>query len=241
MIQITAPGLPAWPKLLFDPHKRTALIVARYANWRSHQWAQRATTLLIWLVNAALACLIWIWLPFSSFPERLIVLFFLGLLLFPIAQITLQGSLKTFLARRLFAHKCVFRFNQQSILIRSPLYERPILIWRIWNNAPLQIRFHLQDDLEANRRADELAGQHQKIDTSLKQSHLLELLVSTNTNEHALATLVNHAIQRTLPIAEISTADATKLVVVCAAATLLTFPRETVPNQPSKGVDIDAA
>lgn len=35
--------------------------------------------------------------------------------------------------------------------------------------------------------------------------------------------------------------DATKFVVVCDAATLLTLPRETAPAQHSTGVDIDAA
>lgn len=240
MILVTAPGLPPWPKLLFDPDRSTALVVARHANWRSHARAEVAARLISFLILPVIAWLIWQQIPLPG-PERLLTLFFIGIILFPIALIILQGSLKTFLARRLFASKCIFRFNQQSILIQSNLYERPVLVWRIWNGTPLQIRFHLQDDLEANRRADELAWKHKKIDTSLKQSHVLELLVSTNTNEHALATLVNHAIQRTIPVAEIGTADATKLVVVCAAATLLTFPRQTSPAHHSTGVDIDAA
>jgi len=243
MIRVTAPGLPTFPKLWFDPKQRRAKVSMRHPTWHSYEWAIRATELITWITCGVLTWLIWPLIPpFEDWVVRVIAFLFVAAFVCGIAAAVLRVSLREFLARQLFATRTVLWFTPEAIVIRSRLYARPVVVWRRWNAHPVSVRFILQEDRNAQVYANSFQRRRRSPADHLKEAVMLEVVVLTANRQSKVDFMGQSAVFRSIPISEVSSRWAARFTMVYTAAAALTSPVQTTQSsQPAAGVDIDAA
>lgn len=238
MIQVSAPGLPIWPRLLADKPSRTAMLATRIANWKSWWWACWTTECLGWSLAAVAIVAIW----YRVADEDLRV--FICLLAFVVAmtaiQFVLRPMLAPLLARQLFSTRLKIHFTPDAIQVFTSLYEHPLILWRTWNGHHVKIQFHTQWDQEAQQR-----GSGGMLDKYGKQGLLhdsveLSVILSTNCPTQGVCPGELESILRTLPIVQMDSSDAGKFTMVLSAAFNMTHPDPSVVSESwTEGIDID--
>ncbi len=241
MRRISAPGLPPYPKLKFDPVKRRAIVSARHATWRSVEWALRCTEVLVWTSNLGLAWFIWQRVPPYELSARVAVFLLALAVCLPIATFAIRQALPGFLARRMFATKTVLWFTPDGIAFRSRLYEKPVIVWRRWNGRPVRVRFIVQPDDDAASYANGADPRQRKPLEHLREARMLEIVLTTVNRQRNTDLNNEGTILRSIPITEINGRLAMKFTMVYTAAVMLTGSSlELCSRPPSDGVDIDA-
>ncbi|WP_437207143.1 hypothetical protein [Planctomicrobium sp. SH664] len=244
--RITAPGLPAWPWLMFNEEHQRAIVSFRLATWRSGQQADRLSQQAAVGIALLIGWNIW---NRVAFFDNLIGQAIVTLIGFGCIHRVLSGwiplAFSSFLARKVFARRSTVWFTPNEIAFRSRLYERGIVIPRTWNGHPVQIRFDVSSDPDAQ---EELARshRHQNHDARhrLQSAHMLRLLISATDPQRSLGQSVQSPLARAIPMFQVDLHDAQRLTVVLAAAAQLTAriplpTAQSVPG-PDDGLDIDA-
>jgi hypothetical protein len=244
VVRIVAPGLPTWPKLLFDSKRRLAKVSFRHATWQSHEWGRITATILLWCVTASWGVLLWNGMPSWELPVR-IGLVLLGLVIVhAITKVAMPASLTEFLARQLFATRTTIWYAPHAIAIRGRLYERPVIVWRAWRDQVVQIRFIVQSDPDAERQIQQplpqrpVSGQPKPIG-HFREARLLEMVITTTGRDRARDFSGQGSLVRSIPITEINIRAAARVTVVCNAAATLTAPRQSQARPKPSGIDID--
>lgn len=248
-VRMTSPGLPSWPALMFDAEQRRGVISFRLVTWRSWVLADRTTRVINGICVLLFAWWLWNWLGFF---EEVIPRGFLTLLgscmMMSFTTPILGRVLPGFLARQIFARRSTVWFTPDAIAFRSPLYANGVVIWRSWNNIPIQVRFDLTPDsaaaearLNLPREKDEATRfRNAHLATRMQSAHVLRLLISAfDPHRHATSS-APATMGRAIPMLEIDLHAAQQLTVVLAAAAALTA-EVSLPTAPQHGgVDIDA-
>ncbi|QDU98624.1 hypothetical protein [Lignipirellula cremea] len=235
MTPLTAPGLPPWPPLLVDPTRGVALVSARHATWRSFEWAAKTTEFCVWVTCCGIAIVILTYFPHPIPLVRAFGLLIIGGIAFPIVSALVRHNVWGPLARQLFCIRTVVEFHPEAIVIRSPLYDQPVVVWRSWNGQPVQTRFMVEPDHAATAAAENANPKRKYSKEHLRGGLMLFVVVSTQNQ------MSEGGIFRAIPITEISTTLAAKFTMVCtAAATLTRLDRQSEQARTTRGVDIDA-
>ncbi len=239
MICVTAPGLPPLPRLMFDPKTRRAVVKARHATWRSHEWGLRlAKTLGLF---ACLFLLSSVWGKTQNYePGVRIVSLVVAVIACRPLSLVLQRSTQRFFARRLFATRTIVWFTPQAIGFRSRLYDNGIVVWRSWNGMPVSGRFTVTGDGEASEHRASLTNRCAHDVLHLDSARILRLVLSTvSTRTTSSATLA--APVRSIPLTEVDEQIAERLTVVYSTAAALTARAqvEAIKHDATTGIDID--
>lgn len=240
MICVTSPGLPARPKLLFDPDKRRAMITARHTTWQSHEWAIIATRLITLLVICLAAWFVWSRLPGQRAGEKAVICLFLLVVIVPFVRVALGISLHGFLARQVFPCRTSVWVTPDAVAFRSHLYERPVTIWRRWKGRPVGVRFIVLPNRNATSYKYGLDFKKSRSRGHLDNAKMLAMVINS-TNERWNVNLDGHdGSLRTLPMTDIDADDAERFTMVYAAAlTMTAAEKEASPRAASVGTDIE--
>ncbi len=236
---VTAPGLPTYPRLWFDPERKRAYVIARLATWRSYERAIRTTMLLRWTLNGLLVWTLWARLPFRDAPIAQGFFTFVGFGFFAmLTKAVLHPTLDGFWARQLYSIRTTFWFTPDAIAFHSPLYENGILLWRTWRDQPVQGRFDLSPDLEA---ASLKMSANSKVapNPNLQTAHVLRLLIASHDTQQTTQKISHPQLIRAIPVAEIDLRDAQQLTIVLTAASAITAPQPDLSRAQSFGLDLD--
>lgn len=238
----TAPGLPPRPKLWFDREQKQAKVTLRLATWKSWLCAFYASRILRWLLNFTLGWKLWHELDFIENPFGrgfwiLIVVGMFSSAVKPFLHATLDG----FLARQLFAVRTTFWFNPKAIAFRSRLYANGVVIWRVWEQEPVKIRFDVEQDPEASEYEVRQDFALKTFSYRQKSAFTLRLIVETNDESYATTSSHHPSSMRAIPALELDSKDAANITMVLMTATVLTqhLPDKQTANHP--GFDIDIA
>ena len=241
MIQVSAPGLPPWPPLWFDPEKKRAVVVVRHPIWRSMEWAFYTTELIAWIVNGLL---IWLILSITSGETafmRIMLLLAGGIPAMLVITYAFRIGLPTFLARQVFATKTTIWFSENAIGFRSRLYSQPVVIWRSWHGQPVKGRFVLRSDYYAQWYQDGTKHDRRAGKDHLREAMVLEIVLTTVSKQNTLLAEGHEHVLRSIPITEVSDRFSAKFTMVFAAAASLTRrSQKTSEEDTSLGVDIDS-
>lgn len=242
LVRVVAPGLPARPKLMFNPRDRSAKLTLRHPTWRSMEWAAYVTEAVMWATLGLLAWLLWCKLPIADPGFRVLAVLFAIALPFHLARWTFQWSLRPFLARQVFCTRTTIRFTPLLVSFRSDLFPRPVVVWRNWQTASVKIRFVVQPDREAIAYAGTLSPKRKLPTDHLRDSRMLEVVLTT-VNRQRTTDLGNQgSILRSIPITEADSRLAMQLTMICAAGLILTAPKQKpMSKKQGCGTDIDAA
>lgn len=241
LIRVTGPGLPPYPKLMFDPKNRRAIVSVRHPTWQSHEWAIHATALVVWAVTGLLVFFAWKIAPDFEIVFKVMVFLFATVILYNVVNFLLHRSLRYFLARRVFATRTIFWFTSEAIAFRSRLYAKPVIVWRKWHSLPVRVRFILLPDRDVLVFSNSLSSKRKVPSEHLHESRMLEIVLTTVDRQRDVNLNGQDTILRTIPITEIDNRLATKFTMVYAAAVMLTASVQTPIESESKGgVDIDA-
>lgn len=241
MYRAIAPSLPPYPKLMFNPAARRAVVSVWHPTWQSHEWAKYPTEAVVWIVVGLFAWFLWPYLPPTEGPYRILFCFFATVAFSPIAAFFLRQSLRGFLARRIFPTKTVIWFTPNAIAFKSRLYAKPVVVWRKWQSQTVRIRFILQPDRNAEILAKQLRSEpKQTAIDHLEESQLLEMVLTTSDKPKQTNLQSQEGLLRTIPITEINSRLATRFTIVFAAAAALTAAIQSpTTNEARKGTDID--
>lgn len=241
LVRVAAPGLPPVPKLMFDPTRRRAVVSARHATWQSHEWGSLGASMIIVTLSVGLGIGLWRLITPSHKVLGMIAAVYGAGITYGLAVALLHKSWTSFLARRVFATHTILWFTSEAIGFRSRLYSKPVIVWRKWHSIPVRIRFIVQPDRNALARANSLQAQHKLAPEPLKNSSMLELVLTASDKHRMGSTPDQDAILRTVPITEVDSQLATKMTMVYTAAITLTAPvHNTIADRAEKGRDIDA-
>lgn len=242
-VQVTAPGLPPWPQLWFDAKHKHAVVSARLTTWQSVENAARACG-IIWLLVSICAG----WRLWGYFAERiqrgeaLLITLFCSAILVVFARPIVHGAFRGFLARQIFCSRVRIWFRPDAIAFRSRLYSAPVVLWRSWKGDPVQGRFELTMDPEAEELDDWNARKRMQGSAHLKHACLLRMIVTTTNPQRDLTCTHQSNFVREIPMLNISAEDSARFTTVLSAAASLTAskPEKNAPGiQVAKGVDID--
>ena len=240
--RMVAPGLPTWPILLYDAKQRRAIVKARFATWRSHEWAKTTTWWMAVVIFVGLSAYWWRTLPnepgkWFPFLIGVFVILIVVKLLSPYVDIAMRG----FLARQIFAKRLTVWFTPDVIAFRSPLYTNGVLLHRIWNGLKVVCKFDLAKDHMAQNHQRSLKPERSGDCQHLELAHLLRVLVTTGNRTVAVNAGTAPNLVRAISVSEISLLDAERMTMVLAAAVSLTSARpNSETDEPSTGFDIDA-
>ncbi|MDA8746501.1 hypothetical protein N9N28_17900, partial [Rubripirellula amarantea] len=223
LARVVSPSLPTWPPLWFDAQKRQAVVKARLATWRSHQWALGATRYLsgcLWLV---LSFMWWRSLPNESgrwFPFLIGVAVILSAV--SLLHIVIKAASKDFLARQIFARRVTVWFTPGVIAFRSPLYANGVWLCRVWNGVRVKFKFDLTKDHHAEHQHKMLTHEKRGDGQHLELAYLLRVLIATDSRASTGQRQPTTNLMRAIPVSEISLLDAERMTMVLSAAASLT-------------------
>ncbi|MEZ6061126.1 MAG: hypothetical protein R3C19_12240 [Planctomycetaceae bacterium] len=241
-IQVTAPGLPPWPKLWYDERNKRVLVTARLPTWRSVEWAARACA-LIWISIAVYAAR-WMWrfLLNDYQPGEAFMLSVFGtLILIIFLRPLVHASMRNFLARQIFSSRFTVWFRPDAIAFRSRLYDNGVILRRTWKGQPVQGRFELTTDTAAQELNDDWDVRKRiQGNSHLKTASILRMIVTTTNPHRDLALTSQPNFVRDIPLTEIDTSHAQRFTIVLSAAASLTSQPPKSKQRTSHGVDIDA-
>lgn len=242
MTRVSAPGLPAWPRLYLDPEKKRAFLSARLVTWRSQENSNRVCMLIFLIALFAATYFSWHWVQQAEAKQsNRVAICGLGLIVFiAIGKPLLTIVLGRFMAKVVFAKRIRAWFSPEGIAFRSHYYSKPVVLWRRWKNAPVQGRFDITDDHEAVALKELLDYKKARNATHLTSAKVLRVVIAT-INPNRMAGVGSQGnLVRSVPITEIDARDAQKFTMVLAAASSLTVQANVKgsesPNQPT---DID--
>lgn len=238
--RVTAPGLPPWPGLYLDASQQRAVVSFRLATWRSWARACWLTKIAAWIINLLAATYLWQWLNFIPNPLARGFLAFVGWgISATITKPLFPAAFAGFLARQMFATRSTFWFTPQAIACRSPLYENHVLLERHWHGHPVQIRFDITLDTDAQQQASLSAETPHRLRRQYQSAQLLRLIISTHDPHRTIQTVSNGSLMRSIPLSEIDARDAAPVATVLTAATALTARMPKVQTPQTAGIDID--
>ena len=238
--RVSAPGLPPWPELHWDAQQQRAFVSFRLATWRSWEQACWLTKIAAWITNLLVAAYVWHWLIFIPHPIARGFLTFVGWgISAMITKPLFPAAFAGFLARQIFATRSTFWFAPQTITCRSPLYQNQILLERHWHGHPVQIRFDITPDTDAQQQAYIAAETPHPLRRHYHSAQLLRLILSTHDPHRTISTASNSPLMRSIPLLEINLRDAAQLATVLTAATALTGRLPEVQTPQTAGFDID--
>lgn len=240
--RVSAPGLPTWPPLLFDSHRRRAMISARHPVWRGQEWALTITELLSVFVTGVLALLAWpYFIPHVDIVGRILLGTLAVVFAAWVLKFLLHQSVGLLLARWVLSTKIDFWFTPEAVAFRSRLYARPVVVWRHWQHQPVGVRFIIQEDRDAISYVQSLDGKRKLPTHHLREAKLLELVMTTARQQGPMPSGGQDNILRTIPVTEVNCRWAAKLTMVCAAAVMLTADQDNSSHGwAGGGADIDA-
>ncbi len=240
MKRIVSPGLPPWPTLMYDPQHRYAVVAAKHPTWRSYQnanqvvgWICRIVSLfvIVGTINYILMT------PSTLIVKAIIVVG--GFLLIPIATSLIRATIPHFLARRVFPTKTEITFSSRRIVIRSRLYDRPIVIWRRWNRMQVKCKFNLRQDVDAQEKTGEV--QQQGLSAAhLTNAMILEIVFHVLNRRNVISMETQGNIMRAIPMTEIDHRLASRFTMVLSAAMSLSSNKNQANQIRRNGVDIDS-
>lgn len=236
---VTAPGLPSLPKLWFDKKRQRAFVSARHATWYGYEWAARTTVLLSLMVTAVLVYFAWKYVPESNRPGGIMLLAFVATFVHACVSDLLSATLRSLIARRIFARKTTIWFTPHVIAFRSPFYARPVLVWRKWRTLPVEVRFIVEPDRDAAHYDDDMRFRHKPPIKHVQEAMVLKAVIRTVDKFQGPDVPSENAAMRSLPLAEMGQAEAMGFVMVYAAAAALTAATDRDIVHFSKAVDID--
>ncbi len=238
--RVTTPGLPPWPGLNWDAQQKRAVVTFRLATWRSWERAFWLTKIAAWIINLLVAAYLWKWLIFIPNPIARGFLTFVGWgVSAAITKPLFPAAFAGFLARQIFAVRSTFWFTPQTIACRSPLYENQILLERHWQGHPVQVRFDISPDTDAQHQAALSAETPHQLRRQYQSAQLLRLIISTHDPHRSIPTASNSPLMRSIPLLEIDARNAAPVATVLTAATALTGRLPVVQTPQTAGFDID--
>ncbi len=241
-VLVSAPGLPSWPKLWFDPLNHRAKVIARHATWRSHQLALCVAEVFVVIGIATLAVVVWfcIWQYEPAVRIWIILIaLFAGV---PAVSIVIRHGLRGPLARQVFATRTILMAGPDAIAFQSRLYQKPVVVWRKWQERAVHAKFIVQRDPDASVFLSDSFRQTNKNSprSHLDEAMMIEVVLTTGSKNDAMSFGNSSTIQRTIPVTEVSGRLARKISMVFTAACILTDKRrESSNHKPIDGVDID--
>lgn len=240
-VLVSAPGLPSWPKLWFDPVNRRAKVVARHATWRSYQLAIYFAEVLVWIGIAILAVIVWFYIGEFEPANRIWIILLALFVGMPILSFTIRHGLREPLARQLFATRTILMAGPKAIAFQSRLYSIPIVIWRRWKGRIVRAKFIVQRDHDATVfLSDQFRPNKGTPRNHLDEAMMIEVVLATGNKNEGASFSSGSTIQRTIPVTEVNGCLARKISMVFAAACLLTEKQQDSSHtKPSSGVDID--
>ncbi|QDT57082.1 hypothetical protein Pan44_51480 [Caulifigura coniformis] len=239
---VTAPGLPTWPRLLFDAEKKRAIVAVRLATWRSWAYARMVSTLLAWSTNLLVGWWLWHRLGWISDPIGRGSLTFFGFsLAMTITKPLFPAAFDGFLARQVFPSRSTVWFTPERIAFRSRLYDRGIVLWRQWNGRPVQTRFDVTPDPEAAIERSVATDRQRMANRHVQTASLLRVIVRAFDPHRTVSQTQAVNLARAVPMLAVDLSDAARVTVVLSAAAAMTA-RSTASHQPSvaDGQDIDS-
>ncbi len=186
------------------------------------------------------------WNEYDLFHQSAEVLFVFGILmliLYAMLDFVYRIACAHFFARRLFSTRTTVRFTSQAIQWTSRLYERPVVVWRRWNNLPVRCRFIVQQDRQARHFQEANPQLCTGLGSHILEASRIEAVISSGHQGNFEYDANFQSCLRSLPITEVPADRAGNLVTVFAAAAALTNAQEATHSGPEKsdspGVDID--
>lgn len=240
MIQITAPGLPPYPPLMFDSERRQAVVSVKHPTWQSHGWAIYTTHLMVWLTTALFAYQLFGLVQAFDSVLQFILWLFLTLFFYSGTHYSFHRSLRYFLAHRIFATKTSLWFSAEAVTFKSRLYAKSVVVWRSWMALPVMLKFILQPDLDLQQIVRNYRTNLKVPSEHLFESAMLEIVITSIDRQRNIDQNTQGMILRSIPVTEISSRLATKFTMVCAAALMLTAANpEMVAKKSEQGIDLD--
>lgn len=244
MTRVSAPGLPIWPELFWDPEKQVAIVSAAIPTWRSRVLADRSARIAI--SAAWIAAGYWLWhrlVAGTGSAEALIMFGVSMAFLCPLISALAKPNLIPFFMRRLFATKTVITFSPESIFIQSRLYDQPLAVWRVWEGRPVRCRFMLEQDRYAAQAGADSPSLQQRFGGALREAMQVSLLIDTGQRIQVTPEPSFDSCNRSIPVTEADGEFATKITTVYSAAAALTSVWHTshadLSSTTPQGVDID--
>ncbi|QDT07491.1 hypothetical protein K227x_59180 [Rubripirellula lacrimiformis] len=242
MVRMAAPGLPGWPTLMFDEKRRRAIVKARFATWRSHEWAMKTTRCL------GVCLFLWLsvrwWRMLGDEPSKWFPFLLGGMVVCLIAALGYRGidaATKGFFARQVFAKRMTVWLTPEAIGFRSSMYENGVVMPRVWKGQAVAGRFDVTKDHRANLRKQLGDFKSNGKSQHLEMAQLLRLLVTTVNSNVSIGGKGQPNYVRSLPMTEISQLDSERMTVVLAAAEALTSAAlDDEFDVNATGIDIDA-
>lgn len=240
LVRYTAPGLPNWPVLWFDPNRKRAFVKVRVATWRSWVRAHRATRVVRWLLNFSLGWQVWEQLAFieSLFGRGFWVLMIVGMFT-AAAKPWMHAALDGFFARNPLAVTTTFWFNPQAVAFKSRMYTNGVVIWRAWRDRLVHLAFSVDKDPHADNQQEPRDTTQQEQKRRRLTACYLRLTIELREHDHmpVLSTLPHS--MREIPVLELDQDHVSAVAMVLMTASALT---EVVPDQCIRtphGIDID--
>lgn len=232
MTRYETPGLPDWPLLYFDPHRRMAVVLATYVNWRSLRSAGYASAAILWLVTVTTLVVIWHSFAWINPAERLVYAFFAWLAVIGVTSSVLRKLVKPFLSRTLFARTTRFAVDQDAIAIDKRVLERA------YQDETLAFSFRISPDQAAARMAQ--APNIKPIDRhELSSARKLEMVIAGDPTFQIAPGSQFVGGGRSETVAELPNDEiAEQFSTICAAALNLTSgAAEAMFQQDAKDID----
>ncbi|MBR9800411.1 hypothetical protein GYB59_01335 [bacterium] len=240
--RVTAPGLPAWPRLYLDAGQGRAVVPLRLTTWRSWERAYLTTQGMAVLLNLLAAAYAWHWLAFlPNVIVRGVITFVAYGVAATITKPLVPAAFAGFLARQLFSFRSTAWFTPHVVAFRSPLYENGVQLTRTWQGQPVQVRFDMGPDREAQTRLANQQSHAQQRRQHYQSAQLLRLVIATADPYRTPHAVNQMPTMRSLPLAEIDAEDVAAVVSVLTAASMLTGGRGETAKTHSAGHDIDTS
>jgi hypothetical protein len=243
MIQVSSPGLPPWPKVWLDQQLNRAMVIAKHATWRSYEIAYRVTEWLLLSFQLMFVLIAWRLLATPNTPLRVVLVL--------IAWMVFAALISTFtrlvfpepLARYIFATKTTLWVTDRSIIFKSRLYRSPVVVWRSWKDKSVRLRFIIQSDPEAANYLADQQYQRKLPRGPINEAAIVTLVIATPQSKDSHQAVDQTALQRAVPIMEVSNRQAQKFSTAFDAALMLigNEVQTQTPESYSRGIDIDAA
>jgi hypothetical protein len=244
LVRVTAPGLPTWPRLYFDPKTKRARISAKLVTWRSHLWAGRMEGLLLLIVYSIPAYFVYQWVVNGDgdFSRRLGYGIVGSAIAFSLSRPLLGSIFRPFFAKIIFCQRVKVWFTPTAFAFSSRFYNKPVVVWRSWKGNPVQGRFDLADDEEAEMVKESLSFEQKVRAKHLSMAKVLRVIITTINPSRLLGAEHQANLVRSIPLTEIDGNDAQKFTMVLAAASSLTSLKASDASKSSidVGIDIDS-